>query len=196
MARAQKVVKCYFVLLRSSHRRCSVRKSVFRNFAKFTGKHLCQNLFFNKVLGLRRKTLLKKKNWRRCFPVNFETFLRTPFLQNTSGQELLHTYWLIHFNINFKDVSLVITVIIHHSPVWIFHQKLTFLFPIWKHPQTVFVTLAIHTDCSNFSTWDMMILCLVIIFYVLVVDFYVLVVGFCLLMNHLTHSAPDFFFYV
>ena len=34
---------------RSSHQRCSVRKSVLRNFTKFTGKHLCQSLFFNKV---------------------------------------------------------------------------------------------------------------------------------------------------
>ena len=32
--------------------RCSLRKGVFRNFAKFTGKHLCQSLFFNKVAGL------------------------------------------------------------------------------------------------------------------------------------------------
>ena len=27
---------------RSSHRRCSVKKGVLRNFAKFIGKHLCQ----------------------------------------------------------------------------------------------------------------------------------------------------------
>ena len=33
---------------RSSHRRCSLRKGVLRNFAKFTGKHLYQSLFFNK----------------------------------------------------------------------------------------------------------------------------------------------------
>ena len=32
-----------------SHRRCSERRGVLRNFAKFTGKHLCQSLFFNKV---------------------------------------------------------------------------------------------------------------------------------------------------
>ena len=38
---------------RSSHRRCSVRKGAFRNFAKLTGKHLCQGLFFNKDAGLR-----------------------------------------------------------------------------------------------------------------------------------------------
>ena len=37
---------------RSSQRRCSVKKSVLRNFAKCTGKHLCQRLFFNKVTGL------------------------------------------------------------------------------------------------------------------------------------------------
>ena len=34
---------------RSSHRRYSVRKGVLRSFAKFTGKHLCQSLSFNKV---------------------------------------------------------------------------------------------------------------------------------------------------
>ena len=33
----------------------------------------------------RSATLLKKRLWRRCFPVNFAKFLRTPFLQNTSG---------------------------------------------------------------------------------------------------------------
>ena len=46
-------------------------RGVLRNFAKFTGKHLCQSLYFNKVAGLR--------------PVNFAKFLRTPFLQNSSG---------------------------------------------------------------------------------------------------------------
>ena len=36
----------------ASHQRCSVRKCVLRNFTKFTGKHLCPSLFFNKVAGL------------------------------------------------------------------------------------------------------------------------------------------------
>ena len=27
--------------------RCSMKKVVLRNFTKFTGKHLCQSLFFN-----------------------------------------------------------------------------------------------------------------------------------------------------
>ena len=38
---------------RSSHQSCFVRKGVLKNFKKFTGKHLCQSLFFNTVLGLR-----------------------------------------------------------------------------------------------------------------------------------------------
>ena len=65
------------------------KKSVLRNIAKFTGKYLCQSLFFNKVAGLRPVTLLKKRLWHRYFPVNFAKFLRTSFLQNTSGRLLL-----------------------------------------------------------------------------------------------------------
>ena len=56
------------------------RKGVLRNFAKFTGKHLCQSFFFNKVSGLRPATLLKKRIWHRCFPANFAKFLKTPIL--------------------------------------------------------------------------------------------------------------------
>ena len=52
--------------VRSSHRRCSVKKAVLRNFTKFTGKL-----------------------WHRCFPANFVKFLGKPFLQNTYGRMLL-----------------------------------------------------------------------------------------------------------
>ena len=36
---------------RSSRPEVFCKKSVLRNFAKFTGKHLYQSLFFNKVAG-------------------------------------------------------------------------------------------------------------------------------------------------
>ena len=45
-------IKKIDIICRSSHRRCSVRKSGLRNLAKFTGKHLCQSFFFNKVADL------------------------------------------------------------------------------------------------------------------------------------------------
>ena len=61
---------------RSSRPEGFCKKGFLRNFTKFTGKHLCQSLFFNKVAGLRPATLLKKRLWHRCFPVNFVKFLR------------------------------------------------------------------------------------------------------------------------
>ena len=59
------------------------------NFTKFTGKHLHQRLFFNNVTDLRDATLLRRKLWHKCFPVDFAKFLRTPYLQNNSGRLLL-----------------------------------------------------------------------------------------------------------
>ena len=50
--------------------RCSIKIDVLKNFAKFTGKRLCQSPSFNKV-----KTLLKKRLLHRCFPVNFASYL-------------------------------------------------------------------------------------------------------------------------
>ena len=73
------------ILFKSSCPEVFCKKAVLKNFAKFTGKHLCQRLFFNKVAGLMRATLLKNGLWHKCFPVNFAKFLRTPFLQSTSG---------------------------------------------------------------------------------------------------------------
>ena len=63
-------------------------KGVLRNIAKFTGKHLCQSLFLNKVAGLRSTFLLKKRR-HRFFPMNFAKFLRASSIQNTSGRLLL-----------------------------------------------------------------------------------------------------------
>ena len=66
-----------------------MKKGVLRNFAKFTGKNLCQSLFFNNVSGLRAAAVLKMRLWYRRFPVNFVKFLRAPFLQHTSVLLLL-----------------------------------------------------------------------------------------------------------
>ena len=71
------VVLCYCQKKQPPEEFC--KKGVLRNFAKFTGKHLHQSLFF-------LLTLLKKRLRHRCFPVSFAKFLRTPFLQSTSGR--------------------------------------------------------------------------------------------------------------
>ena len=68
--------------------RCSVKK-VLLQISKNSQENTCARVSsFNKVAGLMPATLLKKRLWHRCFPVNFSKFLRTPFLQNTSGRLL------------------------------------------------------------------------------------------------------------
>ena len=97
--------------IRSSHQRGSMKNGVLRNFAKFIGKHLCQ------IQSLRPATLLKKKFWHRCFPVNFAKSLRTPFLQNSSGRLLL--YKKRSFMTGFKqafgfDMCYMIYIVLKH----------------------------------------------------------------------------------
>ena len=68
-------------------------KGVLEKFAKFSGKHLCQSLFLNKIAGLRPATLLKKKLWHRCFPVKFAKFPRKPFHRTPLGD----CFWQVRF---------------------------------------------------------------------------------------------------
>ena len=73
---------------RSSCLEVFCKKGVLKNFAKLTGKHLCQNHFFNKVAAPRPATLLEKRPWHRCFLVNLAKFLRTSFF-------IEYPWWLL-----------------------------------------------------------------------------------------------------
>ena len=62
----------YISIYGTSHRRCSVKRGVFKNFAIFTGKHLFWSL------------------QHRFFPVKSAKFLRTPILKNICERLLLN----------------------------------------------------------------------------------------------------------
>ena len=62
---------------------------VFCEISQNSEENTCASLFFNKVAGLRPETFLKKRLCTGVQPVSFVKFLRTPFLQNTSGRMLL-----------------------------------------------------------------------------------------------------------
>ena len=49
----------YLSLPKNSRPEVPCKKGALRNFAKFTGKHLWQSLFFNKVAGLRNVNFAK-----------------------------------------------------------------------------------------------------------------------------------------
>ena len=85
----------YFRKKNLNHQKQSPR-GVLLNFAKFTVKHLCQSLPFNKIAGLRPATLLKERLWHRCFLVNFAKFLITLLLTE-------HLQWLL---LAFPDMVL------------------------------------------------------------------------------------------
>ena len=64
---------------------CSVKK-IFLEISQIHKKAPVPESFFNKVAGLRPTTLLKKRLWHRCFPVNFAKFLKILFLKE-------HLWW-------------------------------------------------------------------------------------------------------
>ena len=96
------------------------KKGVFRNFAKFTGKRLCQSLFFDKIAGFRSSVLLKKILWHRCFPVNFVKFFRTPFLTE-------HLRWLLLFFKYLFVPSHTLRVTLFTSTSTLFRSSFLFL---------------------------------------------------------------------
>ena len=83
----------YFCLYwhRSSRSQIFFKIGVLKNFAYFTGKHLCWSEACN---------CIKKRLQHGCFPVKSAKFLRSSFKQNTSSgcfclNFLIYTYVLI-----------------------------------------------------------------------------------------------------
>ena len=61
-------------ILEAVVQRCSV-KMVFLKNSQNSQESTCARVsFLNKIAGLRSVTLLKKRLWQRCFPVNFKKF--------------------------------------------------------------------------------------------------------------------------
>ena len=59
-------------------RRCSIKK-VFLEILQNSQENTCVRVSFLIKLQAWPATLLKKKLWHKCFPVNYVKFLRTPF---------------------------------------------------------------------------------------------------------------------
>ena len=69
-------------IYRSSRPNMCCKKGVLRNFIKFTGKHLCQSLFFNKLAGLRPQAckFIKKETLAQVFSCEFYEISKNTFL--------------------------------------------------------------------------------------------------------------------
>ena len=60
-------------------------KKMFLKISQNSQENSCTRVSFLLKLQASGSTLLKKRLWHRCFPVNFAKCLRTLFLKNTSG---------------------------------------------------------------------------------------------------------------
>ena len=76
---------------KSSRPEVFCKKGVLRNFAKFTGKHLCQRLFFNK-----KESLAQVFSCKFCEISKNTFFYRTP---SVAGSVNFFFYTLISFNL-------------------------------------------------------------------------------------------------
>ena len=85
------ILKYLTIQTRTVVRRCSVKK-MFLKFSQYSQEYTSLGVS-NKVAGP-KVNFIKKRLQYKCFPVNIGKFLRTPFLQNTSGgcfsSELTH----------------------------------------------------------------------------------------------------------
>ena len=88
-----------FFFQKRSHRRCSIKKAVLKNFAIFTGKHLHWSLF------LKACNFIKKETRTQVFPVNIAKFLRTLFCRTPP---VAASVFLYHLNcVLSQDVKLM-----------------------------------------------------------------------------------------
>ena len=88
---------------RSSHPEVFYKKDVLRNFAKFTGKQLCQSSFFNKGGGLacsfiKKETLVQVFSCKFCEISKNTFYCRTPLVAASVKKE--RKFFKLAFKLN------------------------------------------------------------------------------------------------
>ena len=78
------------------------KKAVFRNFKKFTEKHLCQSLFFNKVAGLSCTTcnFIKKGTLAQVFSCEFYEIFKNTYFEEHLRLAVSVDNWSLSVNNN------------------------------------------------------------------------------------------------
>ena len=97
----------HFSKFRSSHLEVLCKKGVIINFVKFTGKHLCQRLFFNNVSGLRPATFLEKESLIQVFSHGFCEMSKNSFFYRTPpvAASASCTQYLCQYFLNFQRLQ-------------------------------------------------------------------------------------------
>ena len=109
---------------------------------------------FQEYTIVRSSFFIKKRLWHRCFPLNFAKFLRTPFLQNTSGRLFLYTAvnCFKTLNLTFRLYNLLHWFILYGS-------MLLFLFLFFLLFQSSLFLRTLVLQLLTFSYEDNVFLC-------------------------------------
>ena len=121
---------------------------------------------FNKVSGLKACNFIKKRLQRKCFSVNIAKFLRTAFLQNTSGGcfwNMLLLNWLESIPTGLDMLELLtneerglfnppsfIHLLSMSNIKEIWHNS-KFTREVWKYVQSKWITLLLLQKSAEFS---------------------------------------------
>ena len=112
------------------------KKSFLKNFTKFSGKHLCQSLFFNKVADLRRETWLKIDSDTGVFLLICEIFKNTGFKERLQWLLRIREFPRVMGNIQVKLGEI-------ESYIRIYRQSAHFQY---------FATKSNESNCKKFKS--------------------------------------------
>ena len=110
--------------VRSSHRRCSIKK-MFLKISQYPQEAPVLESLFKKVAALQACNFIKKRPQHRCFPVNIAKFLRLPIFKN-----ICERLFFDYFNGSLLHGPKVSRSRLYESP----SHKSSFLVFIWHLP--------------------------------------------------------------
>ena len=90
--------------VRSSHRRCSIKK-LFLKISQYPQKTPVLESLFRNVAGLQAYHFIKKRPQRRCFPVNITKHLKLPIFK-VSANGCFLTVSMVHSFMGLKVQGL------------------------------------------------------------------------------------------
>ena len=94
-------------IYRSSHRRCSLKTGTLKNFADFSGKHMCWSLLLIKSQIWRPATLLKRDSIKSSY---FEELLQTTASISTKRRIAIFSKYPIIDDWQFVNLFLCVVV--------------------------------------------------------------------------------------
>ena len=73
-----RILSAWLFKSRSNNQRCSIEIGVLKNFTKFTGKHLCQSLFFNRLYHFTHQATPNHTNPHQATTTHTRPYQTTP----------------------------------------------------------------------------------------------------------------------